>query len=144
MKLTAYTDYSVRLLMYLAVNKNRLCTIKEVATAYNISKNHLMKLAFELGKAGFIETVRGRSGGMRLNRAPQDISIGELIRFTEAKLHLAECFEPGSEACNIAAVCRLRGAFREAHDAFLGVLDDYTLADLVPARGGVTKILKVA
>lgn len=129
MRLTSYSDYALRVLIYLALTPTRRATIDEIAEAYGISRNHLMKLTFEMGKLGFIETLRGRGGGMRLGRSPEQITVGEVVRATERDLQLVECFSAASD-CRIASGCILRSAFREALDAFLEVLDDYTLADL--------------
>lgn len=140
MRLTHHADYALRLLMYAALKNGALVQIQEVADAYGISKNHLMKVAFHLGKLGFLETVRGRSGGLRLARPPQDITVGEVVRKTE-EFVLVECFDPASNGCVIAAPCRLRGVLREALDAYLAVLDEHTLADLVQPRSALTRIL---
>ncbi|MDE2475147.1 MAG: Rrf2 family transcriptional regulator [Alphaproteobacteria bacterium] len=144
MRLTAFTDYTLRVLMYVAARPDRLTTIREMATAYGISQNHLMKVVFELGRHGVLETVRGRGGGVRLARAPQDIRLGDIVRLTEAGSALVECF--GAESgCIIAGPCRLKGVLSEALEAFLAVLDGYTLHDLVHAnRGLVSRFLKFA
>ncbi len=140
MRLTHHADYALRLLMYAALKNGALVQIREVADAYGISKNHLMKVAFHLGKLGFLETVRGRSGGLRLARPAQDITVGDVVRKTEDFV-LVECFDPGSNGCVIAAPCRLRGVLRKALDAYLAVLDAHTLADLVQPRSALTRIL---
>ena len=132
MKLTLYTDYSLRVLIYLASkNDQELANIKEIAYAYNISKNHLMKVTHDLGKMGTIETVRGRNGGIRLAKAPADINIGSVIRQTEEDFHLVECFDTEHDRCVISPVCGLKHAFQKALQAYLQVLDEYTLDDLV-------------
>jgi Rrf2 family nitric oxide-sensitive transcriptional repressor len=128
---TSYSDYALRLMMYLATHSERLCTIEEVASVYDISRNHLTKLAFELGKAGFIKTVRGRYGGITMARAPASITVGEVIRHTEEDFALVECFRAGKNACVITPACRLRGVLAKALAAYLAVLDEYTLADLL-------------
>ena len=130
MRLTAYTDYSLRTLMYLALKPDGLATIAGIAAAYGISANHLMKVVHQLGLAGDIETVRGRQGGMRLARRPEDINIGQLVRRMEPDLNMAPCFA-GPALCPITPACVLQRALREALEAFLAVLDRYTLADLV-------------
>lgn len=135
MRLTVYSDYALRLLMYLAVRPEGLATIPEVAKAYNISANHLMKVVHQLGQAGYLQTVRGRSGGMRLGRPAEEIGLGELIRHTEPDLHIVPCFEPENLDCPLRRACRLRGALDRARLAFLAVLDEYTLADLTAAPG---------
>jgi Rrf2 family transcriptional regulator, nitric oxide-sensitive transcriptional repressor len=131
MKLTLYTDYSLRVLIYLASKpKDELSTIKEIADAYQISKNHLMKVTYELGKMGIIETIRGRYGGIKLAKEPADINIGELVRKTEEDFELVECFGKNN-SCVITPVCGLKHALAKALNAYLSVLDGYTLADLV-------------
>jgi Rrf2 family nitric oxide-sensitive transcriptional repressor len=134
MQLTRYSDYSLRVLMYLAVRPEYLATIEEIAGAYGISRAHLMKVVHQLGRAGFVDTVRGRGGGIQLARAPEQISIGGVVRRTEDKLAIVECFEPSTSQCRIESACGLRGVLEEALDAFLGTLDRYTLADLVARR----------
>ena len=134
MQLTLYSDYSLRVLIYLAVDSDRLATIEEIARSYGISKAHLTKVVHQLGVRGYVQTVRGRGGGLRLARRPEEIGIGEVIRATEEKMSLVECFEPGTSRCAIETACGLRPVLREALVAFLGVLDRYTLADLVAGR----------
>jgi Rrf2 family nitric oxide-sensitive transcriptional repressor len=134
MQITRYSDYSLRVLIYLAVRSDRLATIEEIAQAYGISKAHLMKVVHQMGRAGFLETVRGRGGGFRLARAPEDITVGDVIRYTEEKMDLVECFDPATSHCRIEPVCGLRGVLEAALDAFLKTLDRYTLADLVARR----------
>jgi Rrf2 family nitric oxide-sensitive transcriptional repressor len=143
MRLTHHADYALRLLMYTALKGDTLVQIQEVAQAYGISKNHLMKVAFQLGRLGFLETVRGRGGGLRLARPAQDITVGEVVRKTE-NFTLVECFDQGSNACVITAPCRLRGVLRKALDAYLAVLDGYTLADLVQPRSALARVLLVS
>ena len=134
MQLTRYSDYSLRVLIYLAVRPDRRATIEEIAQAYGISRAHLMKVVHQMGRAGFLETLRGRGGGFRLARAPEDITVGDVIRYTEDKLDLVECFDPETSHCRIEPVCGLRGVLEEALDAFLKTLDRHTLADLVARR----------
>jgi Rrf2 family transcriptional regulator, nitric oxide-sensitive transcriptional repressor len=126
MRLTLYTDYALRVLTYAGTNSDRLCSISEIATAYDVSRNHLVKVVHNLGKTGFIESVRGRSGGIRLARAASEIAIGEVVRHTEDGFALVDCGH-----CRIARGCRLTGIFDQAVAAFIAVLDGYTLADLV-------------
>jgi Rrf2 family nitric oxide-sensitive transcriptional repressor len=133
-QLTRYSDYSLRVLIYLAVEPNRLVTIEEIARSYGISKAHLMKVVHQLGLRGDVETVRGRGGGLRLARRPEEIRVGDVVRSTEENMALVECFEPGSSQCVIEPACGLRSVLREALAAFLAVLDRYTLADLVARR----------
>ena len=134
MRLTRYTDYSLRVLIYLAVDPERRATIDEIARSYDISKAHVMKVVHELGRRGWVETVRGRGGGLELGRSPDEIAIGEVVRSTEENLALAECFDPATSACAIESACGLRTVLDEALGAFFAVLDGYTLADLVTRR----------
>ncbi|MDX1456679.1 MAG: Rrf2 family transcriptional regulator [Marinobacter sp.] len=133
MHITRYTDYSLRVLIYLSLQKDQLVTIQEISDSYQISKNHLMKVVHQLNKKGYIETIRGKNGGMRLLMAPEDINIGVFVRETEQDLELVECFSPGSQ-CAITPVCGLKGIFSEALQAFLATLDKYTLADILPDK----------
>lgn len=130
MHITRFTDYSLRVLMYLAVQGDRLATIQEIADSYDISKNHLMKVVHQLNKKGYIETVRGKKGGMRLHMMPNEISIGVLVRETEHDLSIMECHS-SKNACKITPVCGLKPVFGEALQAFLAVLDKYTLSDVM-------------
>ncbi|KAA0566851.1 Rrf2 family transcriptional regulator [Bacillus sp. CH30_1T] len=132
MRLTLYTDYSLRVLIFLASKpKEELSNIKEIADAYSISKNHLMKVTYELGKNGLIETIRGRNGGIKLAQSPEDINIGKLVRTTEEDFHLVECFDAKNNSCVITPVCGLKHVLGKALNAYLSVLDEYTLADLI-------------
>ncbi|HEX3756057.1 MAG TPA: Rrf2 family transcriptional regulator [Rhizomicrobium sp.] len=141
MRLTAYSDYALRLLMYVALRKDSLATIQDVAEAYGISKNHLMKVAFDLGRQGLLETVRGRGGGLRLACPPEEIRLGELLRQTEDGFKTVECFDPERNACVITGSCRLRGILGEAMAAYLKVLDRYTLADLTARNTALARQL---
>ncbi|MDQ2802949.1 MAG: Rrf2 family transcriptional regulator [Pseudomonadota bacterium] len=144
MRLTVYTDYSVRLLMYLAItDDDALVTIGEVADAYGIAKNHLTKVAHQLGLAGYVETVRGKGGGLRLAKPAQAIGLGEVVRRAEPDTALVPCFEPLCAPCPIVPACGLRGALHEARQAFLAVLDQYTLADLVSRRADLRHLLAI-
>lgn len=130
MRLTDFSDYCLRLLMYAAARQDRLITIEEVAGVYNISRAHLMKVANTLTRAGYLKAVRGRSGGLALAKPPQKIRLGEVIRTTEPDFALVECF--GAEnKCIITRCCHLRGILHEGLGAFNAVLDKYTLADLM-------------
>jgi Rrf2 family transcriptional regulator, nitric oxide-sensitive transcriptional repressor len=132
MRLTNYTDYSLRVLIYLATQPNEeLSNIKEIADVYGISKNHLMKVIYDLGRLGYIETIRGRNGGIRLNKRPEDINIGEVILQTEEDFYLVECFHPEKNSCVISPVCSLKHALNKALDAYISVLKEYTLADFI-------------
>ncbi|MGM9924943.1 MAG: Rrf2 family transcriptional regulator [Bacillus sp. (in: firmicutes)] len=130
MRLTSYTDYSIRVLLYLTIHDNKLSTIQDIAEAYGISKNHLMKIIYNLGKLGYIETIRGRNGGIRLAKLPADINIGLLVRETEEDFNIVECFSNDHNNCPLTSICRLKGVLHQAMLAFLQVLDAYTLDDL--------------
>ncbi len=140
MRLNVQSDYALRLLMHLAVNRDTLVTIAEVAERFQISRNHLMKVAYILGREGFVEAVRGRSGGLRLGRPPEDIRIGDVVRRMEGDFALVECFQGGKGECLITPACRLKGALHKAMAAFLAALDQYTLHNLV-TRNPDLKIL---
>ena len=141
-RLTTYTDYGFRLLMFVAMKKGALCTIQEAADAYAISKNHLMKVAYELGRHGLLETVRGRKGGLRLAKRPDQIRLGDVVRLMEDDLAMVECFTPKTNTCPISPICGLRSVLGEALDAYLEVLDRYTLADLVNRPAAFLRLLK--
>ena len=135
MRLTTFSDYSLRVLMYLGTARGRLATIDQVAAAYDISGNHLMKVVHHLAQNGFVETVRGKNGGMRLARAPESIRVGDVLRTTEDDFALVECFDERDTDCRIARCCALKNVLARASAAFLAELDRCTLADLVtPAR----------
>ncbi len=140
MRVTTYTDYTLRTLMYLALREPRQVTIAEIAEAYGVSQAHLMKVVHQLGVAGDITTTRGRHGGLRLARPPSDINIGAVVRRTEQDTSLVPCFEH-PESCPIGSACVLRHALDEALAAFLAVLDRYTLADLVGPRLRLAELL---
>ncbi len=143
MQLTAYTDYALRVLMYLAVHDDRLATIAEMASVYNISKNHLMKIVHQLGQEGFIETVRGRGGGLRLGQSPEQVALGQVVRKMEPHFNLVECFDPAANRCPITPECHLFAVLETARDAFLAVLDRYTLADLIQDKSALTTLLEL-
>lgn len=131
MRLTNYSDYSLRVLIYLmAENQDELVNIKDIAEAYGISKNHLIKIIHNLGKMGYIETIRGRKGGIRLAKPPYEINIGEVIRKTEEDFYIVECFKNEDNKCLITPVCSLKHIFNNALEQFLRVLDRYSLDDI--------------
>jgi Rrf2 family nitric oxide-sensitive transcriptional repressor len=130
MRLTNFSDYALRVLMYAAAREDRLITIKETAKVYGISRAHLMKVVNQLTRAGYLKAVRGRSGGLALAKRPNKIRLGDIVRATEPEFLLAECLGTGNQ-CVITPRCRLRGALKEALGAFIGTLDRYTLADLI-------------
>ena len=135
MRLTMMTDYAMRLLMYVARHPERLCTIAEVARAYDISEAHLMKITHQLGLNGWIETVRGKGGGMRLAHPPDKINLGAVVRSMESDFHLTECFGTGNQ-CSLTGSCRLTAIVDEALQGFLRAFDAHTLADIVPPGSG--------
>ncbi|WP_338452135.1 Rrf2 family transcriptional regulator [Niallia oryzisoli] len=142
MRLTNYTDYSLRVLIYLALKKDlELCTIKEVAETYQISKNHLMKITHELGKLGYIETIRGRHGGIRLAKDPEEINIGEVVSKTEEDFHIVDCFNKANKYCVITPSCKLKHILNEALLAFVNVLKEYTLEDLIQNKDDLYQLL---
>ena len=136
MKLTLFTDYSMRVLLYLGAQPGRLCSIGEVAQAYRVSQNHMMKVVNQLVRQGYVESVRGRSGGIRLGRAAEDINLGALIRATEDGFELVDCGR-----CVVAPACGVTGVLGEALGAFLAVLDRYTLADMLTSRLRLAELL---
>ncbi|NMM27106.1 MAG: Rrf2 family transcriptional regulator [Glaciimonas sp.] len=131
MRLTAYTDYTLRTLMHLGRNRDKLVTIQDIANVHGISKNHLMKVVHQLGLSGMVETIRGRNGGLRLNKEPADINIGEVVRNTETDFFMAECFSPGNFQCSYASDCTLKSILHAATTAYLNVLDGVTLENLI-------------
>jgi Rrf2 family transcriptional regulator, nitric oxide-sensitive transcriptional repressor len=140
MRLTLHTDYSLRVLIHVGVADGKLITITDIAKTFDISKQHLMKVVNNLSQKGYLDTVRGRGGGIRLSRAPRDINVGELVRQTEETLGVVGCLEQRGY-CPIQRVCELRGVFEEATQAFLAVLDGYTLADLIKPRRALSSLL---
>lgn len=141
MKLTAFTDYSLRVLIYLATQPGQRARVADVAQAFGVPENHLVKVVHFLGKSGWLRNVRGHGGGMELASAPESIRVGSVIRATEGDAQMAECFGKSASNCCIAPACRLRGVFNEALTGFYAVLDRYTLADLVTNRQQLAKIL---
>ncbi len=132
MQLKKYTDYSLRVLIFAGMKPNEeLATIKEISDIFSISENHLSKIVFELNKQGLIETIRGRYGGIRLAKKPDDINVGEIVRRLEQDFDLLECFNRQNNHCIISPACRLKHALYEALEAFFHVLDKYTLKDLI-------------
>ena len=141
--MTLHTDYALRMLIYVATRRDVACTVNDVAEAYGLSRNHLLKVAQTLRDLGLVETTRGRAGGIRLARAPREIGIGALVRATEEEFSLAECMQAGGRACAISPACRLKGMLHEALGAFLSVLDKYTLADIVRDRASLGPLLGI-
>jgi Rrf2 family nitric oxide-sensitive transcriptional repressor len=137
MRLTTFSDYALRVLMYAAATEDRLITIEETARAYNISRAHLMKVVNILTRTGYIKGVRGRSGGFALARPPREINLGAVLRETEPDFALVECFATGNQ-CIITKRCRLPNVLNEALSAFVNTLDRYTLADLMLGKRDFT------
>ena len=141
MKLTAFTDYSLRVLIPLAADPERRATIAEISEAFDIKPNHLTKVVHHLGRRGWVETTRGKGGGLRLAKAAGEICIGDVVRDTEGQARPAECFEPGRSTCAIVRCCRLKGVLEHAVRAFYAVLDGYTLEDIARDRQALSVIL---
>ncbi|ONG56088.1 Rrf2 family transcriptional regulator [Pseudoroseomonas deserti] len=133
MRLTLHTDYALRTLIYLGLRQERRVSIREIAEAHRISENHLVKVVHNLGRGGFIETTRGKGGGLRLARPPEAINVGAVVRFTEEDMALVACFQDPATGggCALIHACRLQGLLGEALAAFLAVLDGQSLADLL-------------
>jgi Rrf2 family nitric oxide-sensitive transcriptional repressor len=140
MKLSTFTDYSLRLLMYLAANTGGRATIAQVADAFGVSEHHLVKVAHSLGRAGWLANVRGKGGGLELAVAPDKIVVGAVVRHTEGPALMAECFGEDGD-CSIAPDCRLKGVLGEAVKSFYAVLDRYTIADITNNRRQLAKVL---
>jgi Rrf2 family transcriptional regulator, nitric oxide-sensitive transcriptional repressor len=143
MRLTRHTDYALRLLMLLALEPNGAHTIEAVARRYRISRNHATKVAQTLIRAGFIGGARGRGGGLWLKRSPESLNLGAVVRATEESLALVECFDAKHNACVVAPACGLRAPLRTALNAFLAVLDGYSLADLVEAPSAAQRMRRL-
>ena len=132
MQLTQFSDYSLRLLLYLAAHPDRLVPIEEISRAYGVSHHHLVKIVQLLVDRQLIASTRGRGGGLRLNRPPAEINVGALVRLTEPHFDLVECFDRTTNTCPIEPACGLKQVLRDARRAFLDVLDGRTLADFLP------------
>ena len=142
MQLTRYTDYGLRVLIYLALlPKDERASIDQISQVYGISRNNVNKIVHQLGKTGVITTKRGKGGGFQLNLAPDKINIGEMVVLMENSLELVDCESP---RCSILPACRLKGVFIEAQQAFLTSLKQYSLADLVETqRDSLVTILEI-
>ena len=143
MQLTQYTDYALRTLIALGVNPGAKLTVGDIATAYGISRNHLVKVVARLAETGYVETLRGKGGGMRLARAPRDIGIGAVVRDMEAELGVVECLTEGGGHCVIAQACRLKGLLHQATGAFLDTLDQHSLEDILRQPQPVARLLHI-
>ncbi len=144
MRLTLQTDYALRMLIRLALVPGQTVTIERIATEYRISRNHLMKVAMQLNRLGYIETVRGRSGGLRLMRSPETIAIGDVVLAMEPDMAIVACFEPGHLSCRIMPACRLRSVLAGAMAAFVGHLNQFSLRDLTERREMLAELLQTA
>ena len=143
MKLTTFSDYTLRVLMYLALDTERLATIQGIADAYQISENHLMKVVHHLAKSGVVESLRGKGGGIRLALPPDQIRLGQVVRAAEGDGPIVECFS-SNDTCRITPHCKLAGILKGAFDALYDSLDQYTLADLVKRPQPLVRMLRVA
>lgn len=142
MRLTTFSDYSLRVLTYLALRPGELATIPAIAAAYAISENHLMKVVQHLARTGVVESLRGKGGGIRLALEPGEIPLGQVVRLSEGSAPIVECMaDDGSNACCITPACRLPRMLARAFDAFYATLDEYTLADLVRSPRGLQSLL---
>ncbi|MFY9695284.1 MAG: Rrf2 family transcriptional regulator [Xanthobacteraceae bacterium] len=140
MRLTLHTDFALRVLIQVGLNDGKLTTVNDIAESFDISKQHLMKIVNDLSQKGYLDTVRGRNGGIRLQREPRDINIGQVVRDMEDKLDVIGCLERKGY-CRIERVCVLRGILSDATDAFLAVLDSHTLADLLRPHRALSSLL---
>ncbi|HPW84471.1 MAG TPA: Rrf2 family transcriptional regulator [Rhodoferax sp.] len=141
MRLTQWTDYTLRVLMYCAASQERELpvTITEIADSHGISRSHLTKIVQQLGAQGLLETTRGRGGGLRLRKPARDINIGAIVRETESDFTMVECFDPSTNQCGLNPSCKLKGLLQNATASYLAVLDAVTLEELVtPTRSTVT------
>jgi Rrf2 family transcriptional regulator, nitric oxide-sensitive transcriptional repressor len=144
MRLTEWTDYTLRVLMYCGVYADeRLVTITEIAEGYGISRNHLMKIVNELATQGVLETTRGRGGGMRLLKPASQIMLGDVIRASEPDFRMVECFDAETNTCTLTPQCRLKRVLGDAMDAYFAVLDQVTLAELLPSRRAMGKTMLI-
>jgi Rrf2 family nitric oxide-sensitive transcriptional repressor len=141
MRLTKYSDYSLRVLIYLGVHPHTLSTVSAIAGAYGISHNHLMKVVHKLGTLGYIQTIRGKRGGIKLVRPADSINLGEVVRRTEEDFYMVECFNTASGHCRIQPACALQGVLQDALDGFFAVLDRYTLADVLKQKQELSELL---
>lgn len=142
MQLTHFTDYALRTLVFLGAHPDRLCTIAEIAQAYGISVNHLMKVVNRLSSRGYIETVRGKGGGMRLSRGPKQIRIGEVVRDMEERFDIVECFDDAHQDCPLLPTCSLKSLLRDATRNFLATLDRHTLHEVLAGATGMFLLAK--
>ena len=141
MRLTKFSDYSLRLLLYLAVHRDRVVSVREVSRAYRVSPHIVVKAVQILVELGCVVSVRGRQGGLRLSKEPGEINVGTVIRATEPSWDLVECFTLATNTCPIEPACGLKGVLSRAQRAFLDVLSDHTLADFMPRAPALIRLL---
>ena len=144
MRLTLHTDYALRVLLYAGLKRGALCTIPELVQHFDISRGHLMKVVHRLTQKGYLRTVRGKNGGMRLAREAAQINVGAVIRDMEEELGVLGCLQGETGYCRIEQCCVLRSALRDATNAFLSALDRYTIADLLQPRQALTRLLQIS
>jgi len=140
MQLTLFSDYSLRVLLYLTMHRQRRVTVTEISSAYGISQHHVVKVVQRLIGKGLVESARGRGGGLLLAREPAQVNVGDVVRLTEPHMNLVECFDPKTNTCPIDPVCGLKHALVRAGEAFLNELDRYTLADFAPRAPALIKL----
>jgi Rrf2 family nitric oxide-sensitive transcriptional repressor len=141
MQLTLHTDYALRVLIYLSTQPDKTVTIDEITDFYEISRNHLVKVVHNLSSKGFINTSRGKHGGMQLSRPPESISIGDVVRQVEANFDIVECFNPDAKKCRVLPICNLKSVLQQANENFLAYLDQYSLADAVLPNKDLNRIV---
>jgi Rrf2 family transcriptional regulator, nitric oxide-sensitive transcriptional repressor len=144
MRLTLHTDYALRVLLYAGLKRGTLCTIPELVRNFDISRGHLMKVVHRLAQKGYLQTMRGKNGGMRLARGASEINVGAVVRDMEQELGVLGCLQKEAGYCRIEECCALRSALREATDAFLATLDRFTIADLLQPRQRLTRLLQIS
>lgn len=142
MQLTLHTDYALRVLIYLSIHPDKIVTIDEITEFYEISRNHLVKVVHNLSNKGFINTSRGKHGGMQLSRPPHEISIGKVVRKIEANFDIVECFSQDSKKCRVLPVCNLKSVLQQANEKFLTFLDEYTLADAINSDANFQRLFR--
>jgi Rrf2 family nitric oxide-sensitive transcriptional repressor len=143
MRLTLHTDYALRVMMFAGAKGDALSTIGEIVEQFDISRGHVMKVVHRLGQKGYLETIRGKNGGIRLARRPGQINVGAIVRDMEEELNVLGCLDGGEEYCRIQRCCVLRSALRDATNAFLATLDRYTIEDLIRPRHALARLLGI-
>jgi Rrf2 family nitric oxide-sensitive transcriptional repressor len=143
MQLTLHTDYALRVLIYLTQQRDDLATISEIADFYQISRNHLVKVVHHLSSSGFINTTRGKHGGMKLARESRQISIGDVVRLMEPNFDIVECFNNSPPVCTVSPICKLKSVLQQAGEEFLGVRDCYSLADAIENSEASTQLFPI-